>query len=431
MRKVLARGGAQSLSTVPSGYTGIYNFSQLIAINTNETTLSGKYILMSDITFTEQNNKDFVPIGALDLYPEIGHFTGVFDGNNHKIIGVNLNNQNHVGDARIGFFGSIENAEIRNLGVVNSTVALTNNIEKRIVWAGGIVYGASNSTIENCFFNGSVTATDEVGQAAQAGGIVCIALNSTIKNCYNSGNVLTSYGPCSGGVVGWASWSTIENCFNTGSVTTYGAKGGTGLCGTGGIIGSAAEVTIKNCYNVGLVTATPTSDGKVTVGGIIGGAWVAYGEIDKSIMSNCYFLEGKVSGNNMLDNENVSSVLIIDDGTARGNQKSGAKTATQMAPTLGNARSGNSIFYVGGGGWDFSANGVWTIVNGENNGYPILRSVATDSLNLGGTDSGEEGEEKGGDNGVQLDAVTLVAIAAGAVTAIAAAGYFVFLRSKP
>jgi len=434
-------------SAVPDGYTPIYTFEDLMAINTNSITLSGKYILMNDITFTDSNNAAFTPIGNSNTYP----FTGIFDGNGHEISGMNVNISSSSSAVCAGLFGYVGGAQIMNLGVVDSTVTATSTSSS--AYAGGIVGFAGSATISNCYNTGDVSATSSY--YAYAGGIVGSAGSATISNCYNTGdvsasNTLTSstYSADAGGIVGSGSPIIISNCYNTGDVSAtssslFAYAGGMvgytqspaiiqNCCNTGnvtvtsisqsayaggivGYVGSSSGAIIQNCYNTGDISASVTSTSSsqgAHAGGIVGGVGSSAiiqncyntGDVSASgmtsssyytcaggivgygspIISNCYLLKGVVSNNEILEDRIYGDDLTDvarDNGT--GDQASGAKTMEQMTPTLQDAQNGNSIYYVGSGGWDFSDNGVWTIVEGENNGYPILQFHSDQSVSGG------------------------------------------------
>jgi len=379
------------------GYTEIRTFEDLMAINTNSTTLGEKYTLMNDIAFTAANNASFIPIGS-----SASPFTGTFDGNGHEISGMNVNISSSSGSLYAGLFGDVSGAEIYDLGVVGSTVRAS-SLSSGAAFVGGIVGCATQSTIQNCYNTGDVSVTiypSSLMRNAYVGGIVGMQDASTVQDCSNAGDVsvavnpVSSYG-CAGGIVGSASGNgTIQNCCNTGTVSlsasSANAGGIAGVTGTvnnccntgnvsdtsvggtayaGGIAGSAT--TANNCYNTGNVSSN-SSQGTAYAGGIFGYSASA------ASTSNCYFLTGTVSCNAVSGDKiygyltNPSSFLH-DGGT--GDQASGAKTMEQMTPTIQDAKGNVSIYYAGSGGWDFSDGGVWTIISGVNNGYPILSSL--------------------------------------------------------
>lgn len=101
-------------TSVPDGYTGIYNIADLDGIRNNP---SGKYILMRDIDMTEDTKKGGDWDNGMGWTP-IEEFTGVLDGNGYQIIGMNIYN----GYGRIGFIRRLSGGIIRNLGLRDVTI---------------------------------------------------------------------------------------------------------------------------------------------------------------------------------------------------------------------------------------------------------------------------------------------------------------------
>lgn len=390
----------------PVAYVEIYSFEDLMGINANEETLNRKYILMNDIEFTEENNKLFTPIGNYE-----NRFTGVFDGNGHRISGINLNVEtadvgieSHI--ACGGLFGAVYGAEIRNLCVGNITITVTSleplgtsigmvgltgfskiencssigiNVKSDgnlYAYVGGIAGVAdSSTTIENC--SGSYIAVKAEGDIyAIVGGIIGQnSYLSTTKNCYSTGDILIiSKGDLFadvGGIVSQTRWAAIENCYSTGSILIK--SGGDLGTDVGGIVGVAEQTTIENCYSTRSFSSLKNGIVEhLYAGGIVGFV------NDSATVSNCYFIEGSVPGDEI---SWLNYSLTIDDG-GTGDQGSGAKTMEQMAPTLEDAKGNASIYYIGNGGWEFGAGKVWTIVEGKNNGYPILNSLVHVDLEI-------------------------------------------------
>jgi len=176
-------------------------------------------------SITETNS--WIPIG--DYYSDAyTPFEGTFDGKGHTISGVKINrgDNRRVDDSERGLFSHINNATIKNLGVINSHIVVT-------YWSigGGIVacmYGSS--VMQNCYFEGDV-----IVDGSSAGGLAGVN-QGTIQNCYNKGIIFG--GSNIGGLVG-NNTGVIENCYNIGTVS--------GLTKTGSLVGSNSGVT-KNCY---------------------------------------------------------------------------------------------------------------------------------------------------------------------------------------
>lgn len=166
-------------------------------------------------------------------------FFGVYDGDQHTIY--NLNVENHI---QAGLFGCVRNdgAEVCNLvvyGIINSdgdSGGIT----------GGLHYGAE---ITNCAFIGNVKGDLSVG------GITgYINGGASIINCYHNGNV--TGGNNMGGIVGEAAFNKyandnasaiIENCYHAnGEVTGKICGAVVGNCSY--FDGKNNTITIKNCY---------------------------------------------------------------------------------------------------------------------------------------------------------------------------------------
>jgi hypothetical protein len=160
----------------------------------------------------------------------------------------------------------------------------------------------------------------------------------------------------------------------------------------GGVAGYAAfNSSLTNCYS----TASITSSGLATSSNTRANGIVGY-VLSGSSINNCYYLTGKLTVDGAIIQDSLfSGTAYIDGGgasfstpprtvgvstTSGDDQRSGAKTATQMKPSLTNAQNGSSMYYGGTvtvnsvrfTGWDF--NNVWTIDITKNDGYPILRS---------------------------------------------------------
>ena len=100
---------------VPEGYTPIRTAQELDNIRNN---LSGKYILMNDIDLGEYEN--WVPIGTKKQ-----PFSGIFDGNNHSIKNLIINN--FVEDSSrssSGIFAFARDSEIKNT-IIDSDMTIT------------------------------------------------------------------------------------------------------------------------------------------------------------------------------------------------------------------------------------------------------------------------------------------------------------------
>ena len=190
----------------------LYWFAQ--TVNEGNTTINGKLmenivinknVLKADGTLNGGEFRSWTPIGTTD-----NQYAGTFDGNGKTISGLYYN----VGRNNIGFFSYTNGAEIRNLGIVDSYI-------KAQTWIGGVVCNASNSTISNCYYAGSIS-----GSQSAAGIVSNLFNNSTISNCYNIGIVRSTFHP--GSVVCGVRESTVSNCYYLTGTADNGISSGTG-----------------------------------------------------------------------------------------------------------------------------------------------------------------------------------------------------------
>ena len=228
--------------------------TQDITLNENVLTESG------ELNGDGSNFKQWTAIGN-DDYP----FQGTFDGQNHTISGIYIDNNSDYQ----GLFGCVdgEGATIQNLSVADSYI-------KAKDYVGGIV-GDNYGTVSNCSNSGTVTGTNS---SAYVGGIVGQNYgDSEVSNCSNSGTVTgTDSYAYVGGIVEQNGFGTVSNCSNSGTVT------GGDRAYVGGIVGQNGFGTVSNCTNNGTVTGTGDD---ADVGGIVGS------NFSDSEVSNCYYLD--------------------------------------------------------------------------------------------------------------------------------------------
>lgn len=250
--------GAAGVNTVPEGYIALYTVDDLTQVREN---LDGQYILMADLDLQDMN---WSPIGETADTP----FSGAFDGNGHKIQGLQ-----HTADKGVhgvaGFFGyltgTVENLALRDVYM---------NAPSKTI--GGIT-AVSTGTLRNCSVTGTLIS------AITAGGL-CGKLNEEglVEGCCFDGEIQTSSIGSYGGIVGSVNdQASITTCYNLGKIrayTTYYAYGG----GIAGNVMSTANPAISNCFNLGSVMAT--------IGGGIAGSGTGSVFID-----SCYSI-GAVSG---------------------------------------------------------------------------------------------------------------------------------------
>lgn len=243
-----------------SDYTPISTKEELNAIRDN---LSGKYYLTADIVFSENDFNEggafynegagWLPIGT----DSSTVFTGILDGNGHKISGLYINRSDES-IIYIGLFG-YSNGIIRDLILTDCEIFAT--ADTATLDVGGIVgYNYRNGLVTHCSFDGATNAQDYTGGLVGANW-------GTIEECYNNGNITsTDY---AGGIAG-LNYETISNCYNSGIIAC------SSYSYAGGIVGTNSG-TVDLCYNIGNIKSTNYK------GGICGK--------NSDIVSLCYYLD--------------------------------------------------------------------------------------------------------------------------------------------
>jgi len=225
--------------------TNVNGFKELLAFGQDDSL---RFRLKSDLDLGS----------AANFY--IPYLAGEFDGNGHKISGLNLDFDSV---SAVGLFGYLApGGEVTRLAVENANIAGNLSI-------GGIV-GINYGSVSDSCFAGTITGEDYIGGlVAFSWGTVssCYSTGSVTGNQYigglvglNEGAVNDSYCTGSvigdraiGGLLGWNREGTVSMCYATGSVTPSGACHAGLVCWNGGTIYSSFWDTES--------TRQPTSNG--------------------------------------------------------------------------------------------------------------------------------------------------------------------------
>ncbi len=223
---------------IAQGYTVIKTKEDLQAITGNS-----KYILMNDIDLSGTN---WTPISG---------FTGTFDGNGYEISNLYIS----IAQEEVGLFADTSGT-IKNLGIINADVTLTNADNA----CAGILAGRSSGIINNCYAIGKVEVSHSES-SYMVGGLIGYA-RSDILNSYFSGSVTSNgsgtEGANCGGLVGMLSSGTIDKCFVKDATLSDSNSGYVG--GLVGCLGTFVEFgLIKNSYVDGLQTSNQSVAGLV------------------------------------------------------------------------------------------------------------------------------------------------------------------------
>ena len=225
--------------TVPRGYTGIYDYSDLQKINENP---SGKYILMQDIDLFAE---DEIVISR--------EFTGIFNGNGYTISNLKIKN-NSNSNAVSGLFyhnkGVICNLRINN----PELYCITGNASAYA--ETGVIAAQNSGTIRNCFilnpniqtFGGIHSVSGGIAGVNNSNGKIQYCTVSKQTDCaivsYGLSDSCKSY---SGGICGRNS-GTISSCNNY--VKTYANSENITY---GGGIAAYNSGMVENSYSTGFV----------------------------------------------------------------------------------------------------------------------------------------------------------------------------------
>ncbi len=154
-----------------------------------------------NLLFDPSELREWTPIGSAEL----DHFYGgVFDGNGHTISGVYVNNSTAE---RVGFFATMENAQVKKLGVENSYIVGGK-------YVGGLVGRSKNANINQVYFDGFASGSN-------VGGIIGYQNGDSITNCYSKGKV---YGTSrSAGISGYKQSGTLNACYTVSKVRGSGS----------------------------------------------------------------------------------------------------------------------------------------------------------------------------------------------------------------
>ena len=259
----------------------------LASLVNNGNDFKGKTVkLGADIDLSEYL---WVPIGY-GTYPKeitfIGipivtnapaYFSGVLDGQNHKITGLINNGVSSC----IGLLGRVSGKEtnVSNILVDDSYLSGKQNV--------GAIVGSlgDNAVVDNCV---SYAVVEGIGIDTEShtrvsyGGIV--GENGTdcwVQNCFFYGRV-KGY-DWVGGIVGENNYATTRNCAN------YGVVVGGDSRAAGGIVGAVRDRDwVYNCYNVGKVVSV---GGNRATGAIVG--WAEEDAHAKVVP--CYYLKDSAS----------------------------------------------------------------------------------------------------------------------------------------
>ncbi|MDR2152919.1 MAG: hypothetical protein LBO72_08860 [Helicobacteraceae bacterium] len=271
---------------------------------------NGRHILIKDIQLKPSDianlgfdaNEGWEPIGT-NAVP----FTGVFNGNGHKITGLWINRPS--GDAShdnyVGLFGKVVTKDVNVNGALIKNVGVEVASGKEVVGHQyvGAIAGYIEGTIKNSYVKGDVRGTyDSVG--AIAGTLE----SGSILESYATGNIDGRYyvGGIAGNLINTYAQSIVKDSYAKGRVSGQNYIGGVvgGASGNSDIIESNSSSVVSGQYQIGGIVGysqssisgshatTDVSGSNNFIGGIAG-------QIENGDITGSY-ATGKVTGDNQV-----------------------------------------------------------------------------------------------------------------------------------
>ena len=352
-------------------------------VNSGNTFQDQYVYLLENI---DLENQEWDVIGSYTDDTTNNAFSGIFEGNNRTINGLNISkNQDYVGlfayntgiirdiilesgnisgNCRVSGISAINTGIIENChnnGVkILATGADIGAADQKVVVISGIVANCLDGKIIHC--SNSVDITNEIG--GYVAGIVADLRNGNVSECYNTGNITGVFDV--GGIAAQGKGNTIiEKCYNNGNVTGTGKNQISTF--SGGISGSTVG-TIRNCYNTGTIESADSRCGGIS------GSFGVEENLNASIY-NCYNI-GKIQEIGIA----LGNIAAAYGGSVKNCYFS--KEITNIEGVF--STTGNTVIEV----YDKSLNymktsnfvkdlnkdeDVFTINSSLNNGYPVLK----------------------------------------------------------
>lgn len=289
-----------TVSATPEQINGVYQiktannlfwFAALVNGTLTDGTAQNAAACAVLTTNIDLTGEAWTPIGS-----KSNPYTGTFDGQNHTISGMTLENA----ESYSGLFGNVTGT-VRDFTVTGSITITGDETVSRVGGAVGSLGAASaGGTVSGV--TSDVDITVSAGNDHIGGVVGSMPENSspTVESCVYTGNITVTVEAGSvAGIVGYIRTGTIQNCANQGGISIN--TGGNGS--VGGILGycNNDKIYIRNCYNSGSIAA----EGTANVGAIVG-----QNKSTQATVSNCCYLTGSADkGQGQLDTDAAGTVV--------------------------------------------------------------------------------------------------------------------------
>lgn len=266
--------------------------------------MSAKYLQTADITLTGTNN--LLPIGASNINNAATTFSGVYNGGDFTISGLNQSNTSSTNNVRLGLFGYLSDATVKNLKLTNASITLGSTSltsSTQYLFAGalaGEVSPNSTATITNVSVSDSSVSVSTTGNGNAVGGGVFGRVVGTTTVSYVSASNVTVSGSATaqaylhlGGFAGTLYGGTFSAISSSGSVQGSHSGPLTNQIILGGLVGDfMASATVQDSYSTASVSGTAPNLQHWGLGGLVGATFA--GSINRS------YATGSVTGSTSL-----------------------------------------------------------------------------------------------------------------------------------
>lgn len=374
-------------------------------IYTGENTVDMLVELTADIDMT---GYEWRPIVASTTASTVD-FRGVFDGNDHTINNLYIDNKTENG-SWLGLFGGIT-GDIRDVHVTGEfydlssgtsgyyfgpVVGFTNGdvigctaeftvhgedgkLQGQIIGGvAGFVFGPDGTslTMVNCASYSTICGESVYSVAynrgAYVGGVAGAIANTETINCRNNGEISISGKDILylGGITGQTqSGAVLDHCINYGNIISPASQSAVSIGGICGRVSSSSQFVC--CTNNGTLSASDNTGG-LDIGGIVGAVYYGVTNAKDCLIESC-LNNGRISGDN---NADVSGIVAWcgSDGTVS------VKTSISLGELL-EEEATNNVHPIG------AANGSSTLEIADNyyDSSLLSQGKAPDEVTTGST----------------------------------------------
>ncbi|MBR3101437.1 MAG: dockerin type I repeat-containing protein [Muribaculaceae bacterium] len=292
-------GGGTGTAADPYQISTLDHILNLSLYSQQLTTFEGVYFVMTNDI--EASNPNIQGIRVWGIGGGNRQFSGVFDGQGHKLTGIALTTPMFEW---IGVNGVVKNVVIDHPQMTG--VKTTNN--------AAFLAGTVSGTVENCRIVDAVQNFTVTTWTYYNGGVAAyVTATGVVKDCIYSGTVTTAAG--FGAIAGRNYGGLVRGCKSAATIVVTNSNVASG--GIGGMsqwMEHGAEYNYVDCVFEGNLSIDSASPSSVSMGGIIGdgGAARIKGCVNKGTIVGLGYLggiAGKLSGNSCVeDSYNIARV---------------------------------------------------------------------------------------------------------------------------